>query len=151
MVILAVCACSAQDARWVDTKGNRVPDGQVNVGGEFPLTIGLRSGPSHCDWQNVQFLDVVWPIGEVVTGHSDAIRQAIRQYVWDPAAAHGFDLAGTLQRDAAPPADATDTGYRHGRVELWFADSDADRYAYLRQSDGSFERWPRSSRLNWCK
>ena len=146
-VFLAASACSGRDARFVDANGTRVPNGRVEVDGAVPLTVDLSPGPSHCDWESVQFLSVLWPLGGVVTGYYS---DAIRQYVWDPTGSHGFDLAGLPQRDATPPPDAAFTGYRHGRVELWFADSDANSFAYMRQADGSFERWPRSMRLNGC-
>jgi hypothetical protein len=147
VLCITLAACSGDsDDRWRGPDGQRVPNGRTRVDGEFPLTIDVKSGPEHCDWTDVRFLDVVWPLGEVVTGYS----AAVRQYVWDPGGAHGFDLRGTPERDAVPPADAVDTGFRRDAVELWIADSDADRYVYLRQSDGSFERWPRSEQLNGC-
>ena len=123
-----------------------MPNGRTRVDGQFPLTIDLEAGPAHCDWTDVRFLDLVWPLGSVVTGYSDGVRQ----YVWDPGGSHGFALNGTPERDAVPPEDVVDTGYRHDEVELWIAASNAERYVYLRQSDGSFERWPRSDRLNGC-
>jgi hypothetical protein len=42
-----------------------------------------------------------------------------------------------------PPGDVEPTGLHADRVELWIAASDGDA-AYLRRSNGTFERWPRA-------
>jgi hypothetical protein len=146
--LLAACACEStgSNSRWHGPTGQPVPNGRLQVDGEYPLTVDLQSGPAHCDSQDVQLLDLVWPLGQVVTRYTDAVRQ----YVWDPDWVHHFDLLGTPLRDATPPSDAHKTGYSRGRVRLWVADTDADRYVYLQQSDGTFQRWPRATRPIVC-
>jgi hypothetical protein len=145
--LLAACAGStASNSRWHGPIGQPVPNGRVLVDGEYPLTIDLQPGPAHCDLQDVQMLDLVWPLGQVVTRYTDAVRQ----YVWDPESVHHFDLLGTPLRDAMPPFGAHKTGCSRGSVRLWVADTDADRYVYLQQSDGTFQRWPRATRPIVC-
>jgi hypothetical protein len=131
---------------WTDPAGNPVPNGRNRVNGEFPLTLSVQPGAAHCDWQSVLFLDLVWPLGSVVTSYT----ADVRQYVWDPDATHAFDLQATPARGATPPPDAQDTGYQYHGIQLWIANSDADKQIYLRQPDGSFERWPRATTPILC-
>ena len=49
-------------------------------------------------------------------------------------------LLGTFDDDASLPADAVDTGYRHGHRQLFLAPD--DRYLYV-VSPLRVERWPR--------
>jgi hypothetical protein len=74
----------------------------------------------------------------------------VRQYVWDADSSHRFTLAGRPVVDATPPSDAADTGYRSDGIALWAAPSDADVSLYLRQPDGTFQRWPRSPQPLVC-
>jgi hypothetical protein len=141
VLAIALVSCGGDsEGTWTDAQGQAVPNGRALVNGEYPLTLDMKKGPGHCDWTDVLLLDVVWPLGAVVTRYTDQVRQ----YVWDPDNSHGFALDGTPERDAVPPDDAADTAYRFNEKALWIAPSDVDRYVYLRQSDGSFQRWPRS-------
>jgi hypothetical protein len=135
-----------EGGRWTDEHGERVPNGRTRVDGAYPLSIDLRSGPDHCGWNDVLLLDVVWPLGDVVTRHTDQVRQ----YVWDADSSHRFALAGRPDADATPPSDAADTGYRFDGISLWIAPSDADASVYLRQPDGTFQQWPRSPQPLVC-
>jgi hypothetical protein len=138
-IALASCGGGSAD-HWTDAQGRSVPNGRTLVDGEYPLTLDMKKGSGHCDLTDVLLLDVVWPLGTVVTRYTDHVRQ----YVWDPDNSHGFALEGTPERDATPPEDAVDTAYRFGEQALWIAPSDAERHVYVRQSDGSYQRWPRS-------
>jgi hypothetical protein len=67
--LLAACAAASTGSnnRWNGPTGRPVPNGRLQVDGEYPLTIDVKPGPAHCNWQDVQLLDVVWPLGQVVT------------------------------------------------------------------------------------
>lgn len=54
----------------------------------------------------------------------------------------GDDLRARLRRATRLPADARDTGYRLGDLELSLSPSDPDG-VYLRVA-GDIERWPRA-------
>jgi hypothetical protein len=142
---LAACAGESMGAnsRWHDPTSAERPTASRR---RISAHDRLETGPAHCNWQDVQMLDLVWPLGQVVTRYTDAVRQ----YVWDPDSVHHFDLLGTPLRDATPPSDARKTGYSRGKIGLWVADTDADRYVYLQQSDGTFQRWPRATRPIVC-
>ena len=117
-----------------------MPNGRTRIDGEYPLTLDIKSGPEHCGWTDVVLLDVVWPPGTTVTRYT----AQVRQYVWDPDNSHEFVLSGRPERDARPPEDVVDTGYRNSGQSLWIATSDAESFVYLEQPDGTYQRWPRS-------
>lgn len=102
-----------------------------------------HAGPAHCDWQSATMLVIGWPLGTVSRRVSET-----RQFVRDPR--------GVLPRSAGKPAlavdlpaDARDTGYRGGPVELWLAPSDP-RGAYLRVGT-DVERWPLADPRYTCR
>ncbi|MEU9290160.1 hypothetical protein AB0D57_37310 [Streptomyces sp. NPDC048275] len=102
---------------WTDRDGRRVPT----------TTVSSRTGPEHCDWENVHFLD----LGD---------GEDVRQYARDPDGALGTELLTSAYDGAVPmPADARDTGYRFKDWALWLADD--EETAYVRTSDG-VEAWP---------
>jgi hypothetical protein len=127
---------------WQDRTGTPVPDG-ANGG---RLVMVSYDGPRHCDWESVTFLQLAWPPGRVAP--SDQARN-VRQYLRDPN--------GVLAELSAPggfgrvalPADAHDTGYRHGAYHLWISRSDADRFVYV-VGPGGVERWPRATQPIAC-
>ena len=96
---------------WQDRSGKPVPDGAK--GGR--LVMVSYDGPRHCDWESVTFLQLAWPPGRVAP--SEGARN-VRQYLRDPN--------GVLAELSAPggfgramlPADARDSGYRHGPYRL---------------------------------
>lgn len=133
--------------RWIGPAGEPVPNGRLRVNHrEFPLTINLMKGSAHCDLQDTVFLQLAWPVGSVASGPGDAFRE----YLWSPRDRPDLHLIGTWRRHAVPPTDARYTGYHYQDLRLWVADSDADRYVYVQQGDGSFDRWPRAAEPVTC-
>jgi hypothetical protein len=127
---------------WQDRDGKPVPDGAK--GGR--LMMVSFDGPRHCDWESVTFLQLAWPPGRVAP--SDQAR-AVRQYLRDPnEVLAGLSAPGKFGR-APLPADARDTGYRHGAYRLWVSRTDADRFVYV-VSPGAVARWPRALQLIAC-
>ena len=133
LAVLAAAACGATDddifvADWRNAAGDKVDD-----------EVRMYRGPSHCDWENVVFLAVGWPLGRSL----EPPRAAGRQYVRDPNGVLPREVfRGELELDARLPREARDTGYRAGELELWIAD-DAERHVYVVRPDG-VERWPRT-------
>ena len=122
---------------WQDRTGQPVPDGAK--GGR--LVMVSYDGPRHCDWESVTFLQLAWPPGRVAP--SDQAGN-VRQYLRDPNGVLAeLSAPGGFGR-AALPADARDTGYRHGAYHLWVSMSDADRFVYV-VGPGGVERWPRAT------
>ena len=127
---------------WQDRTGKPVPDGAK--GGR--LVVVSYDGPRHCDWESVTFLQLAWPPGRVAA--SDQTR-GVRQYLRDPnGVLADLSAPGGFGR-AALPADARDTGYRHGAYRLWVSRSDADRFVYV-AGPSRVERWPRATQLITC-
>lgn len=110
-----------------------------------PAELAASAGPSHCGWDAVTFLSVGWPPGTISTSASQD-----RQYIRDPAGRiHQGRLLGSWEHNPKIPADARDSGYRYGALDLYLAPSDEDIYAYLVAPSDS-ERWPRSDPLTLC-
>lgn len=107
--------------------------------------IVMYRGPEHCDWEQVVFLNLGWPLGE--SARSDPPAQ-VRQFARDPAGRLGPALTGEFRSRVALPADATDTGYYTGGVHLWLAASDPTG-AYLTDGE-SVERWARTTHSVAC-
>ena len=130
-LLLVACtdghASTTTGDHWMGPDGRQAPNGRTLVNGEFPLTIDLKAGADHCGWHNVQFLDVVFPVGAVVTRYTQEFR-----------------LRATPARMASPPPDARDSGYSRDGLKLWIADSDSAVEVYIQHADGSFDRWPRA-------
>lgn len=145
VLAFTVAGCGRSDPRWTGPDGRRVPDGRVRDG-VLLHSVSMAAGPEHCGWQRMQFLTVSWPLGSTTTGFDESLRL----YVWDPDGTDQFGLQGTRAVVTELPSDARDTGYHRRGVRLWFATSDADRYAYLQQRDGTFQRWPKAAQLVGC-
>lgn len=98
----------------------------VNVEGQ---TLDDDIGPEHCMWQHARILSV--PDGN-----------GFRYYLRDPLGVIRQEqtLFDTYAAGIAIPADADDSGYRSGELQLWF--TPADTAAYVVSPDG-VERWPR--------
>jgi hypothetical protein len=127
---------------WQDRTGKPVPDGAK--GGR--LVMVSYDGPRHCDWESVTFLQLAWPPGRVAPSEG---AHGVRQYLRDPSGVLAeFSAPGGFGR-AALPADARDTGYRHGAYRLWVSRSDADRFVYV-VGPGGVERWPRATQVIAC-
>lgn len=99
---------------WTDTTGQRVPT----------TTIESRTGPEHCDWQSMTFLDV-----------ADAV------YVRDPLPSLSDYFAEPYQEHAYLPTDAIDTGYERDGEHLWLS---ADKQRAFVGTEDDVEVWPRT-------
>jgi hypothetical protein len=117
------------------TKDGRPADSRV---------LNSVAGPSHCNWQNLVFLHLGWPLGSRATSWRTAHR-----FLRDPEGTFDWGVHGRFQEHAALPPDARDTGYRTGDVELWLSPSDPDS-AFLRVGD-DVERWPRLDSTVGCR
>ena len=89
-------------------------------------------------------LQVAWPPGSVAM-FGEHPQGELRDFVRDLDHVLGEweGLSGEFGRRVVPPGDVEPTGLHADRVELWIAASDGDA-AYLRRSNGTFERWPRA-------
>ncbi|HEY1119577.1 MAG TPA: hypothetical protein VGE43_17825 [Acidimicrobiales bacterium] len=102
---------------WTDADGRAVPTTELEA---------VR-GPEHCDWQDMTFL---------------TLRRAE-----EPTFVRGADpdladyFAEPFREHARLPADAVDTGFRHGDERLWLA-PDSTR-AYVGATPDDVEVWPR--------
>jgi hypothetical protein len=99
--------------------------------------LNTIAGPAHCQWQQTVMMHLGWPLGVL----SETSRE-FRQFIRDPEGIIDDDLSAQLRRPAGLPADAEDTRYRLGDLELWLSPSDPDG-AYLRVGR-DVERWPRA-------
>jgi hypothetical protein len=130
------------EGRWRDRDGAVLPDG-TDRGKDLALGVRVVQGPEHCDWQSVTFLQVAWPPGSVAT-FLEHPNGELRKFVRDLDHVLGeWPGLGEFEHRVAPPADVEPTGIHADSVELWVAASDDDA-AYLRRSNGTFERWPRA-------
>jgi hypothetical protein len=84
-----------------------------------------------------------WPLGTVSQTSAE-----IRQFIRDPNGVIDRGLRDKLALAIDLPADAQDTGYRNGELELWLSQSNPDA-AYLR-AGGDVERWPRAEPVVAC-
>jgi len=127
-------AADAFEGPWTAPDGHEVPD-DPGKGAE----IGVVEGPDHCGWTSATFMHLGWPVGSVAIAADDA-----RQYVRDPQGLFVDQLAAPFDPDAELPADAVDTGYHRGPIELWISPSDQAEAVYLVNPDaGVVERWTR--------
>lgn len=101
--------------------------------------ITAAAGPDHCDWQTATYLGLSWPVGTVAPNGSRT-----RQYFRDPQKV--VMRSGPIGRTL--PADAQDTGYRSGDLQLWLSESDPGG-AFLRVGT-DVERWPRADPMILC-
>jgi len=107
--------------------------------------IESYQGDDHCDWEEVTFLQVMWPPQQAAS-HTDS-----RQFVRDPEGRLGVPaLKAGYQDEGKLPADAAASGFVNGGTELWFAASDQDTRAYLVADDGRVEVWPRATETFGC-
>jgi hypothetical protein len=108
-------------------------------GKEVPAQdLSLAQGPTHCQWERALFLGgAVLPVGS--SGERLWTRDPEGVLTHFPRAKQEFEA------HAALPADAADTGYRYGVVELWLAPSDDGEYVYLvnARNRSDVERWVR--------
>lgn len=104
---------------WSDARGRRVPTSEVVSG----------SGPEHCGWQDMTFLNVQG--GDLEDGQTYVARPATDYYP------EYFRVP--YVRGARLPSTARDTGYVLDGRRLWIA---ADRSRAYVGSEQSVEVWP---------
>jgi hypothetical protein len=105
--------------------------------------LATYPGAAHCDWQAVTFMALNWPLGTVSRDYG-----ASRQYARDAdGVLHGRVAPPVV--DVRLPADARDSGYRLGDLQLWLASSDEDG-VYLRAGT-DIERWPEVDPPVYCR
>lgn len=113
---------------WSDRDGDRVPT----------TTVVSSSGPEHCGWQEMTFLELD---GGAIGGSGG------ETYVDRPSA----DLAGYFGAEAeahlALPADSVETGYHLGARRLWLAPGHAVAYVGTPEDVAA---WPRETRQVGC-
>jgi hypothetical protein len=92
-----------------------------------------------CDRGQVAMLSIGRPLGERMD------RLVFREYVRDPAGeffGNGW-LTEPYDGAARLPADAADTGWTNGNIDLWLSPGEQERAIYLVRGD-VVERWPRA-------
>lgn len=107
---------------WTDGNGERVATSRVTS----------FSGHEHCGWQAVTFLHL----------------EGQRQYLRDPDQLLVDRTVVPYDGDVQLPADAVDTGYRHGARQLWLA---ADGTVAYLVTDANVEAWPATSEQVGCR
>ena len=93
-----------------------------------------------CDRGSMAVLALADPLGQGLD------KLDPRDYFRDPkgeAAANGW-LTGPHDGHSALPADAVDTGWTNGNVDLWESPSELDEAVYLVRGE-TVERWPRAT------
>lgn len=122
---------------WSDQQGDQLPSGLG--GADAELVVNTVRGPQHCGWQSVTLLHLAYPIGVATSDVGSR-----RQYVRDPRSVlPDGTVGGRLDVAVRLPADARDTGFRNGDIELWEADSTIENVVYVGRG-GRFEAWPRA-------
>lgn len=94
-----------------------------------------------CDEERAAILTIGQPIGARI----DPLQR--HEYVRDPDDAF-LDLAWLAEpfrADVDLPADAVQTGWTNGNIELWVSPSEIERALYVQVAE-QFERWPRAAR-----
>jgi hypothetical protein len=101
------------------------------------------AGPDHCGWERAVMMHLGWPLGTVSRTAGE-----IRQFIRDPGGVIDARLRDEFATGIDLPADARDTGYRNGELQLWLSPSHPDT-AYLRVGD-DVEGWPRADPVVAC-
>lgn len=116
--------------------GNGLSDGTtlwLDAGGRLASTrqIFSRLGPEHCGWEEIVFL------------HLDRV-----QYLRDPDGLLADLTVGPFRTVDALPAAAIDTGLHTPEWQL-FTVAD-ERFVYVRDQEGTIERWARAKDTIGC-
>ena len=129
LVLLA--GCTADDERTTWYKNGDSVDAKVMQ--SYP-------GEPHCDQESVTILRLTWPLGSASTNGTP-----FRTYVRDPQGVLREQTDMGFDADVQLPEGARDTGYSSAEGELWLAETDQDRVAYIVSTDGQqVEAWPRT-------
>jgi hypothetical protein len=88
--------------------------------------IFSRSGPGHCGWEGITFLEFEG-----------------KQYLRDPKGLLADQTARPFRVVAALPSDAVDTGLHTAKWRLFTVPD--ERVVYARRSGGTIERWGRTN------
>jgi hypothetical protein len=135
-------------ATWLVSTGCGADDDEPtawDLAGQQADTDVIESyrGSDHCDYEDVTFLRVTWPLGET-DGRP-------RMYVRDPEGVLDGQTVAGFQPDAELPDEARSSGYSSPVGELWFARADEDTVAYVVSSGSDqVEAWPRTTSLIGC-
>lgn len=145
VVVLLVLRQGSLVGQWYDRQGRPLPNGPKEEG----LVLDVYFGEDHCDWGDIAFMDLAWPIGTVV--HESPFRNPnVRQYVRNPEAGHPhIGFPEVYDPDASLPRDAYDTGFHRGDWHVWVSPSQAEQFIYVAKGD-RVERWPRSKPYALC-
>lgn len=113
--------------RWTDAKG-------CWLRGDVLATL---AGPPECGWEDTEAILMGETLGDPWFPDKPS-----RQYLRDPkgergdaAVAKAYDASATL------PANATDTGFRRGKAQLWVVAG--DQSAVWLKIGAKVEKWPR--------
>lgn len=105
---------------WQDANGHAVPT----------TTLESWTGPEHCDWQSMTFLDL-----------------GTATYVREPQPDLADYFAERYRARATLPADAVDTGYQRDGDHLWLSPDKKRAFVGMRSD---VEVWPRTVRPLGC-
>jgi hypothetical protein len=133
--LVLAAGCGDDDQVQVWTKDCTAQDTSV---------IESYRGSSHCDYEDVTFLHVGWPLGSTIDDEA-------RMYVRDPDDVLADQTVTGYEPEAELPDAARATGYSSSVGELWLSNQDQDTVAYLVSDDGDqVEAWPRTRTIVGC-
>ena len=99
--------------RWSDIDGCPI---RIDV-------VSHKFGPSHCNWQNVEFITISQTLGESIT-ENRVLSPRANRYFWDPAGDYsGSGRDATISFHELAP-DVLDTGLRRDGTSLWLSSSE---------------------------
>lgn len=128
LLVLTAGACG------VDEQDEFVEGWQAEQPGELPAIDVFYGEAGHCDYSSLVFLTLPPATG-------GELRQ--RTYVRDAEGELAHTTAAPFLPEADLPDDAEPSGWVNAAgFELWFAESDAGRYAYVVIEDRAAEAWP---------
>lgn len=110
---------------WTDAAGSRVP----------VTTVTSWSGPEHCGWQDITFLEV---------GSDPARFGGGDEYVRDVDGELADLLRGSYLARTQLPAEAVDTGWTNDGRRLWLVPGKTAAYLVSVRDAADVERWPAS-------
>lgn len=109
---------------WTDSSGERVPE----------TTVTSFKGAEHCGWQDITFVI-----------HADET-----EYVRDVQGELEKSLLTTFDGSADVPEDATNTGLRHDRREMWVVPAKDAAFLVSLDDADDVERWPAAKQRIGC-